>query len=800
MAFKIDKKTAELMYQHQNGYIPKGIDGAAQLEQYMGMIDDAPEKWASTYKHVTGKEMPLSKSKPDVKIDPKIIKKYVIAKFGKISADTMTNHLEFYKANPSAYTNIIKYLENLDKLKAAAPAKATYKVDPVHVKDWLSNVYLTSDGELDDSTFDYWMDKLSTNPKAYAQMLYAIGVSLPPTVASAVASSKGDLNDAVFKTVSSAGKKKVAKAAKPAAIPKFKVSSNLVTIWMKDVLSPGSYPSANDVMEWITKFKDNPAGYAKILRASGFDIPEDVQAAVAATKGNKTMPNVAAPLVVAPTKALTLSQQIKAIPVTVPGPSVVYNIDDPEAIELFQTAKDLLRKANKNKDYGTEYSKALTVIRDKVEDSTNGVEYLKRVVKTLDPTWKQWDPKQKVKPGGMHGLPVPTGKLSPTAQSLTASPDAEAKAAALEIKIKEYTAEIERLKKLQKTADAAKAKASKEKENLAGMDPKLLQYFTYIEQNCSEFLKSAQAADKFLYRGQRDTKLPVFVGRPRADREPKDSSVEAQKLADKCLTIMGFKALRSNSIFTSADYNQADNYGTVYAIFPKNGFDFTWSPKHDDLVIHSTGELTGHDDDDEEPYYDWNYVIEDFTDIKGNVTLGDIESWVAEHIAYTKAEAVAKVVAKAPEFIAMRNALKEWYKLNGDEKTDKIATILVSTASAMIAFDDLKLVKGWLSAPYRKKLEKYLKEANNILSKVAGPKAGDKEKVLAAKVIKHMGFTKDNLVAALKSEHEICVLGEYVAVNATTYKKELRRYFLESTPKGVKKGKQAPADDEDDSY
>jgi hypothetical protein len=73
-----------------------------------------------------------------------------------------------------------------------------------------------------------------------------------------------------------------------------------------------------------------------------------------------------------------------------------------------------------------------------------------------------------------------------------------------------------------------------------------------------------------------------------------------------------------------------------------------------------------------------------------------------------------------------------------------------------------------------------LKEAQPMVDTVADPKVGNKEKALAEKVIKHMGFTKDNLVAALKSEHEICVLGEYVAVNAFTYKKELRRYFLDT--------------------
>ena len=789
MAFKIDKETAKKMYKYQNGFVPVGPGSGMAINGYMELIDANPAKFAGAYHHVTGKEMPVQAATNavagKVKVDHKLVKKYIQMKYGEVSPKSMATQIEYYEENPKAYDTVLTYMANAEKMDTFSELKVdpayvkayfmhvasmnnhtpptakeiadavkkyksypndykalvktvdqnggvgaeddfpvtSYKVDPAHIEDWLVSCYYTSDVAVHQELIDMWVERFQENPNAYRKMLLMIGVNVPPVV-DTVADANVDINSGVAKLVSGAGRKKVAKAT--AKTP-----------------------------------------------------------------------------VVAPAKPLTLSQQVKAIPVNDAGPTVDYNKSDIESIELYQTAGQALKKANKDKDYGTEYSKALTIMRTGSEKSNNGVEYLKRVIKTLDPTWKPWNPKEKVKPGGMHGLPVPTGKLTPTAQSLAATPDAEAKAAALTAKIKAYEAEIARLKKAQATAGAANKKAVRDKESLAGIDPKLLQYFTYIEQNCGDFIKSAQAANKLLYRGQRDSKLPVFVGRPRADREPKDSSVAAQKLADKCLSLMGFKALRSNSIFTSADFNQAEGYGTAYAIFPKNGFDFTWSTKHDDLVMHSTSMLTGHgSSDDDGPYYDWNYVIEDFTYIDSNKSISDVSEWIRDNnysLSDAKAKSLAQVVAKNPEYTAMRSGLAKWNKLDEDYKEEKVAKQLIETVSAMLAFDDLKLVKGWLSTNTRRKLTKFLAEANELLA--ASPKDAkttNKDMEMAKKVIKHMGFTKEDFVAALKSEHEICVLGEYVAVNADMYKKEIKRYFFDTMPNVTGKKSGTPFDNYDD--
>ena len=92
-------------------------------------------------------------------------------------------------------------------------------------------------------------------------------------------------------------------------------------------------------------------------------------------------------------------------------------------------------------------------------------------------------------------------------------------------------------------------------------------------------------------RGLSDTSAKAFVGRSWNKREPKDSDAEAQALYDKILAKSGFKALRSNSIFTTTEIWQASEYGELYYIFPKNGFAYHWNKHNQDLVLESLGDL-----------------------------------------------------------------------------------------------------------------------------------------------------------------------------------------------------------------
>lgn len=114
-----------------------------------------------------------------------------------------------------------------------------------------------------------------------------------------------------------------------------------------------------------------------------------------------------------------------------------------------------------------------------------------------------------------------------------------------------------------------------------------------IATNCSQAIKAYKSSELVLFRGV-IAKSSAFIGRSKENRKPKDSNKIVQELYDQMLTKMGIKALRSNSIFTTADYNHANQYGEVYIIFPINGFNFCYT-KFDDLVLSSADSLVDKD-------------------------------------------------------------------------------------------------------------------------------------------------------------------------------------------------------------
>ena len=115
-------------------------------------------------------------------------------------------------------------------------------------------------------------------------------------------------------------------------------------------------------------------------------------------------------------------------------------------------------------------------------------------------------------------------------------------------------------------------------------DPDKLE--NYIRQHCSDVLKDIQAVGRYLYRGLRVSGqgTSVFVGQSRQDRKPKDTVSIVSAFFDRALDKNGFTALRSNSIFVTSDRSNAQAYGALYAIFPMNGFNFTYTNQMD-LII-----------------------------------------------------------------------------------------------------------------------------------------------------------------------------------------------------------------------
>lgn len=127
-------------------------------------------------------------------------------------------------------------------------------------------------------------------------------------------------------------------------------------------------------------------------------------------------------------------------------------------------------------------------------------------------------------------------------------------------------------------------------------DEKMQELCDYIKKNCSDILTIYQTIGKYLFRGVNGMPL-VFLANPRTDRKPRDSSMEFQVVIDNKLRTVGFKALRSNSIFCCGNQQYASKYGNNYIIFPRNGFNYTWSEslcdyyqqaKDNKVVAHNT--------------------------------------------------------------------------------------------------------------------------------------------------------------------------------------------------------------------
>lgn len=125
-----------------------------------------------------------------------------------------------------------------------------------------------------------------------------------------------------------------------------------------------------------------------------------------------------------------------------------------------------------------------------------------------------------------------------------------------------------------------------QKIDLASMPPKDL--INEIRSRCSNALDAYQHYGNCLYRGlsgKSSTPL-VFKSHSIENRLARDSDPVASKLIDTYMKRMGFKALRSNSIFTTSIIGATKTYGDSYAIFPVNGFDFTFSESQRDIILY----------------------------------------------------------------------------------------------------------------------------------------------------------------------------------------------------------------------
>lgn len=110
-----------------------------------------------------------------------------------------------------------------------------------------------------------------------------------------------------------------------------------------------------------------------------------------------------------------------------------------------------------------------------------------------------------------------------------------------------------------------------------------------LAKECGTAIAAYKSANAILFRGLSSSKNnprpKAFIGRSWTERKVRDSNPGGQIFYDAALQMLGIKALRSNSIFTTSDAMQAGEYGQLYIIIPKNGFAFSWSKIAEDFTI-----------------------------------------------------------------------------------------------------------------------------------------------------------------------------------------------------------------------
>ena len=127
--------------------------------------------------------------------------------------------------------------------------------------------------------------------------------------------------------------------------------------------------------------------------------------------------------------------------------------------------------------------------------------------------------------------------------------------------------------------------------------------FKALAKHCKEIIKVYKELnrnnfdrERFLFRGIKSSDDAVY-GKPFEARKPKDSNRDLHDLVNGTINKLGFEANRENAMFVSGDRGQASNYGSLYIMFPMDGFKFTWSKTVKDLVLDSSKKLEMMDKD-----------------------------------------------------------------------------------------------------------------------------------------------------------------------------------------------------------
>jgi hypothetical protein len=290
------------------------------------------------------------------------------------------------------------------------------------------------------------------------------------------------------------------------------------------------------------------------------------------------------------------------------------------------------------------------------------------------------------------------------------------------------------------------------------------EYLDLIEAECSNAIEAFKQANGFLLRGLMLEKGKYVPGKlySTGPRSPKDTDILMQNMVDDVLKLAGFKALRGNSIFCSGDYEQAEGYGPpVYVIFPKDGFQITWSTRYKDffvdfssirkdptsfLVNPSTDLFIGQSVHTNKATYSHLANLKNALSAKDNLE-GFIDAIIFRIDLLTEAMSLN-------DKMNAETALKSLLKLH-QEYVQKTSDDSPFTSSAVYT-RLFKEIQDWIDSPPP--------ELN--------------ARTVRKTILKH-GFQKDNLAEAIRAGNEIYLHGQYYAFDMATYGETLERLIQE---------------------
>lgn len=360
-----------------------------------------------------------------------------------------------------------------------------------------------------------------------------------------------------------------------------------------------------------------------------------------------------------------------------------------------------------------------------------------------------------LKPGSKSPFEVDTSNLDP---------ELLARANTIKAKIAEIEAQIASLRAEEKKSKTASQKAEKK----IGA-PSMVRYVELIQKDCSEYAQAVIATGKVLYRGSGNTSMPAYVARSRSNRSPDNTPLSIQKGFDKLLSSQGFTALRGNSIFTTSRQLQAARYGEPYIIFPKNGFSFTWSPKVPDFYhelieeheIPTWSEFVSHYSQDTSSIYvdleilsdTLNSIIYALQGIRFEFPIHQKQTEKIEDEIYNLQELLEEDHEISPyPSVAIKQANNYIKRL-----TKIIQGIEISPEIKSIFYKD-KDAKDYLNS-----IKNYQNTLQKISKELKIPELAD------TAVLRNLAYTNQNLEAALKSDNEVMINGEYYAFKYDLY-------------------------------